>query len=167
MMLAPRKIPDGHSEQTQTVVLCEENREKAPTATEVLCRARIDRLGDTIYIECDYSTSVALECSRCLKPVTLPLAGTFTIICKETATGAPRRDETEEVDFFFDGDCEELDISAALADEIMTALPLKPLCCENCPGLATADAPRENSPKSSETESVDPRWNALKKFRKI
>ena len=77
-------------------------------------------------------------------------------------------DENTEQDdeelYYLDGDL--LDLEPALRDAVVLALPMSPLCREDCPGLcvecgvALADA----GPDHEHQDAPDPRWAGLKQF---
>jgi uncharacterized protein len=78
-----------------------------------------------------------------------------------------RYDEHEEQDDderHLDGDL--LDLEPALRDAVVLALPMSPLCREDCPGLcAECGAPLADAgPDHHHDEAVDPRWAALKQL---
>jgi uncharacterized protein len=54
-----------------------------------------------------------------------------------------------------------VDISSAVYDEIMTALPLKPLCSEDCRGVEFGG----DGGGSGKGDAVDPRWEALRRLK--
>jgi uncharacterized metal-binding protein YceD (DUF177 family) len=79
--------------------------------------------------------------------------------------------EDDGTDFFFDVNHEVVDISSAVYDEIMTALPLKPLCSQDCRGIEFSGGgvsfESVTSVDGGDNEKpVDPRWEALKKLKK-
>ena len=76
-------------------------------------------------------------------------------------------DEPEEQDdeqLYLDGDL--LDLEPMLRDAIVLALPMSPLCRDDCPGLCVecgvplADA----GPDHRHAEATDPRWARLKQL---
>ncbi|HKQ98730.1 MAG TPA: DUF177 domain-containing protein [Candidatus Polarisedimenticolia bacterium] len=86
----------------------------------------------------DIATVATLVCGRCLEPFTLPLDMHFDL----TYTARPDRpgrhgEQRVDVDSItevpFDG--ARIDLDALLAEQIYLALPLKPLCREDCHGL--------------------------------
>jgi uncharacterized metal-binding protein YceD (DUF177 family) len=78
------------------------------------------------------------------------------------AEKSARRDrgDNDYADFYYDDAHPEVDISPALFDEVMTALPMKPLCAENCPGI------QRGQETEGDQEGIDPRWQALTKLRR-
>jgi uncharacterized protein len=72
--------------------------------------------------------------------------------------------DDEEEFYYLDGDL--LDLEPALRDTVVLALPMSPLCREDCPGLCVecgvplADA----GPGHRHEDAPDPRWAGLKQF---
>jgi DUF177 domain-containing protein len=104
------------------------------------------------------------ECVRCLETVELPLEVDFQELYVYDDGDAPdlpaeESDETRRLE----GDL--LDLEPVLRDEVVLALPMKPLCTPDCAGLCPlcgvrlADAPGH----AHETE-IDPRWAALRQL---
>ena len=77
-------------------------------------------------------------------------------------------DEQEEQDageiYHLDGDL--LDLEPAFRDAVVLALPMSPLCREDCPGLcAECGAPLADAgPGHRHDAAVDPRWAALQQL---
>ena len=98
------------------------------------------------------------ECRRCLELVTEPLEIDLV------ATFLPDSSANGDADAYpFDG--ETVDIAVVVREELMLALPLTPLCGDDCEG---ADPERFSAAATSEMETpepdegtIDPRWAAL------
>jgi hypothetical protein len=78
-----------------------------------------------------------------------------------------RHDEDEERDDeerYLDGDL--LDLEPALRDAVVLALPMSPLCRDDCPGLCAECGARlaDAGPDHGHEDATDPRWAGLKRF---
>jgi uncharacterized protein len=102
------------------------------------------------------------ECARCLDPLTSEVEVSF----QELYRYLP--DPGEE-----DGDVEErilngelLNLEPAFRDAVVLALPLSPLCRDDCPGLCVECGAKlaDVGPKHVHGDKVDPRWGALAKL---
>ena len=72
----------------------------------------------------------------------------------------PDADDDDEVRYLV-GD--KLDLEPAFRDAVVLALPLSPLCREDCPGLCAQCGVRlADAGPSHVHEDVDPRWDALR-----
>jgi uncharacterized protein len=82
-------------------------------------------------------TELELACSRCLEPFRLPVDRTFDLRYlpqSEASTDAETEvgDEDLETSFYRD---EQIDLNELLREQFYLALPMKPLCTDECRGL--------------------------------
>lgn len=160
MIIDTRVVPSGHSERTYTLENSPHRPEWPALGPEGLrCECAIDRTSTEIYVDVKYAGGVVLECARCLGSFTYPVSGEVRIVMADKSTRRAKEGE-DYVDFYYDDAHPEVDISPALFDEVVTALPMKPLCAEECPGIE-----REHKAEGEEG-GVDPRWEALAKLRR-
>lgn len=93
-------------------------------------------------------------CRRCLEPT----SGTTRIELAEVFKDSPDDGETYPID----GD--SVDLGPAVHDSAVLALPLAPLCGEDCAGPDPDTFP-VLSDVNTERRAVDPRWAALSELR--
>jgi len=103
----------------------------------------------------EYKTEIAFECSRCLEEFRYEIEGEvrFFIVHESEKSGGE-----DEFDFYFyRSENEKIDFAQTIYDDIMTQIPMKPLCKKDCKGIELnfADETGENE-----------QWNALKKLMK-
>lgn len=97
------------------------------------------------------------ECRRCLEPVT----GVASAEVREVFETKPVDGETWPLVN------DQVDVGPLLHDTALLALPLAPLCREDCPGPAperfptTVEADDEPEPEADAGPPRDPRWAAL------
>lgn len=114
------------------------------------------------------STRVELPCSRCLETHQIPVEANFDLLFLPAAedTGAPEGEISDAdvgVSFYTD---DQIDLAEVVREQIFLALPMKPLCREDCQGLCPeCGVNRNNETCSCATEWVDPRMDALRRFR--
>ena len=113
---------------------------------------------------------LAGECARCLAPLASSVTARFTELYLYTRDRHDRHDrfdentEQDDEELHLDGDL--LDLEPVLRDAVVLALPMSPLCREECPGLCIecgvplADA----GPDHGHEDVPDPRWAALKQY---
>lgn len=82
-------------------------------------------------------TRLALECSRCLEPFDVPVSSAFELryVPQDENTGDGEREIAEDdltTAFYRDN---TLDLGELMREQIQLALPMKPLCSEDCKGL--------------------------------
>ena len=104
---------------------------------------RVSMVRDVILVTGLLATMVALSCSRCLKryehPLECRLALTFVPQPSEEAVDGLPDDyqlDAYQADLnYFSGD--EIDLRDSLSEQVMMALPYKPLCHPACKGLCS------------------------------
>lgn len=98
-----------------------------------------------------------LECRRCLRPVSVPVAPELTEVFEDS----PAEGET----FPLAG--ETIDLAPMLREAVLLTLPLAPLCGEDCDGPAEGAYYGQDTGDDDEPEAPrrDPRWAALDDFR--
>lgn len=103
------------------------------------------------------------ECSRCLDATSSSFEADFQelFVYSDTRSGgAGRGQETGEDERRLEGDL--IDLEPALRDAVVLALPLSPLCRDDCPGLCPECGERlADAGPDHRHDAVDPRWAAL------
>ena len=155
MIIDIRTIPAGHSVLSQQCGLDAFKADLPPLVREVACRAEIDRNGSMLHVHLRFEGTFDLECSRCLTHFPWTAVGEIQTIIRERQGVAA---DNVVADLFYDSQSLSVDMGPALYEEIMTSLPLKPLCTPECRGIEI----RSVSEKSA---TIDPRWEALKKLK--
>jgi uncharacterized protein len=108
-------------------------------------------------------TRLVLECARCLAHYPAEISEqTDFIVCPETL--AQEREELDDEDYvYFQGNDLKVDIVEPVRQAIVLALPLKPLCQEDCKGFCPRCGINLNEKSCAcEKQDGDPRWEALK-----
>ena len=119
---------------------------------------RLESVMDGVLVSGVVSAPVSGECGRCLGPVSHPLAVRIQelYVYPEASTS---HDEDDEV-LALVGD--HLDLTPALRDAVVLALPLTPLCQEDCQGLCITCGERlDDLPEDHSHDTTDSRWGAL------
>ena len=95
------------------------------------------------------------ECARCLEPLEDDLEVTL-----QELYVYPESDAEEDEASRLEG--ELLDLEPVLRDAVVLALPFRPVCTPDCPGLCLECGARlQDDPGHAHEESIDPRWAAL------
>lgn len=126
--------------------------------------ARLLRTTETILTRLRGVTRVRLECGRCLEP----FAAEIEIEAEEQfrpsldiITGRPIRDTGDDAALIID-EHHILDLSELVRQAILLALPLTPLCREDCAGLCPVCGNNRNlEPCQCESDAIDSRWSSL------
>lgn len=132
--------------------------------TPLELQLRLESVVEGVLVSGTVTTTVTGECVRCLDPVTGPLVVDLQelYVYPGGRHGGQEQDEADDTDPLPELDGDLLDLEPALRDAVVLALPLQPLCRDDCPGLCPTCGVRfEDDPDHGHAE-VDPRWAALK-----
>jgi uncharacterized protein len=124
------------------------------SAEEYFCQGVID-------------ATVRLECARCLGEFECKLRNKADfIICSEGLYAERSKQGIDYEDYvFFQGPDLQTDLTDIVRQTIILAVEMKPLCSENCQGLCPRCGTNLNERRCScADESIDPRWEDLKRL---
>lgn len=105
-----------------------------------------------------------LECSRCLSAYRFAHDEEFLLFLRPRTpvAGAEISLDREDLDTYFYDD-PVVPVAPIIEERIQMAVPMKPLCREDCRGLCPqCGTDRNQADCTCVTEFADPRWNALK-----
>jgi len=122
----------------------------------------------SILAQGDLKTQTRIVCSRCLKTFTCKISLNLLeeYFPKIDVVTGFRLPEPEDPGSFTLDEHHELDLTEAIRQYIVTAMPMKPLCKETCAGLCATCGKDLNQGKCDcTTEIVDPRWAELLKLK--
>ena len=133
-----------------------------PAGSDVLLDLRFEAVSEGVLVTGSASASLSGECARCLDPLTSTIEVSFQELYRYLPD--PGEDENDVEERFLDGDL--LDLEPAFRDAVVLALPLSPLCRDDCPGLCAECGARlaDVGPGHGHRDQVDPRWGALAKL---
>ena len=118
---------------------------------------RLESVAEGILATGEFDVVAKGECIRCLDPIELELNRDFQELYAYEASP----DEEEDDQLLMDGDI--LDLEAPIRDAIVLALPINPLCDEECEGLCPECGQKwAELPEDHAHEQLDARWSALK-----
>ena len=107
------------------------------------------------------------ECVRCLEPLELELEAEFQELFsypdaddRGRPKADPADDAEEDEDMFFIEDG-LFDLEPVLRDAVVLALPMQPVCQDDCPGLCSQCGARLADDPDHHHDAVDIRWAAL------
>ena len=138
-----------------------------PAGSALELDLRLESVVEGVLVSGTVSGTVAGECVRCLDPVSRHL----TVDLQElwTHPGREREARTDEAGEDvedelprLDGDL--LDLEPVLRDAVVLALPLQPLCRDDCPGLCSECGARLADDPDHGHGTLDPRWAALQQL---
>jgi uncharacterized protein len=149
-----------------------------PVGADAEVEVRFEAVSEGVLATGTVIAPLAGECARCLAPLTTTVTASFQELYlypedrhdkhgKHDRHEKHEEDEEDDDERYLDGDL--LDLEPALRDAVVLALPMSPLCRDDCPGLcAECGAPlAEAGPDHGHDDATDPRWAALEKLEKI
>jgi uncharacterized protein len=165
--------------QTRTVPAPENVRLEligVPAGADVALEVRFEAVSEGVLATGTVTAPLAGECARCLAPLTSTVTAGFQelyLYADGRHDKHDKHDRHDKYDEHEEQDDEErhlhgdlLDLEPAFRDAVVLALPMSPLCREDCPGLcAECGAPLADAgPGHRHDEAADPRWAALKQL---
>ncbi|MGV9313154.1 YceD family protein [Streptomyces sp. NPDC003691] len=138
-----------------------------PEGASVDLDLRLESVMEGVLVTGTARASAEGECVRCLEPLRLDVAADFQEMFTypdndERIRGRaaePADDaEDEDVAFLKDG---LFDLEPVLRDAVVLALPMQPVCREDCAGLCTQCGIRLDDDPDHHHDAVDIRWAAL------
>ena len=145
------------------------DREPLVEISPVRLTGTINRIEGGFALDGQVAFDARLECSRCLAAYPFALDETFSLLLypRRPAGAEEREIEKRDLDVSY-YDTENLPVSPIAEERIQLALPMKPLCREECAGLCpTCGEDRNAGSCDCRTETIDPRWNALRELQRI
>ncbi len=159
-----------------------------PVGADTELEVRFEAVSEGVLATGTAAAPVAGECARCLAPLTSSVTASFQelFLYPDWRHGSDKHDkhdkhdrhdhrydkyerydqhdEPDEEERYLDGDL--LDLEPVLRDAVVLALPMSPLCRDDCPGLCVeCGVPlAEAGPDHQHDEAADPRWAALKQL---
>src|SRR5829696_8331212 len=140
-------------------------------ARDLKGEVKLTRLSQDLLAQGQVGAEVRLQCSRCLDEFSVPVEARLEEKYQPTIdieTGRPvRREEDEEDDTAFSISAgHEIDLAEPVRQALLVALPLKPLCREDCAGLCPqCGANLNEGPCDCEPDTADNRWAALRELQ--
>lgn len=117
-----------------------EEQDQCRFTTPIVIELAVAMERDMVRVDGHVGTSVQLACSRCLEKFVLPLQRRFALrfsreIPADLHTGGGEVELTAEAIglIYFKG--EEIQLKDTIQEQVVLALPFKPLCREDCKGL--------------------------------
>jgi uncharacterized protein len=151
LKMGPLEEPGGESVEVEPVEL----------------EGRVQRLRLGFEFRGQLRTTVKAACSRCLKLLGLRLALSFDLIYREEPSDPATNPEFGSVDdpavSHLDGG--RIHLGRLVEEQVMLALPLKPLCGSDCRGLCPQCGARMEGEGCSCEPLVDPRLEPLRELK--
>ncbi|GLY84128.1 YceD family protein [Actinoallomurus iriomotensis] len=129
-----------------------------PEGADVELDIRLEAVLEGVLITGTARAALSGECARCLDPLTSSIEVEFQelYVYDDTRSGENAEDDERRLE----GDL--IDLEPVVRDAMVLALPLSPLCRDDCPGLCSDCGVRlADAEPDHHHDAVDPRWAAL------
>jgi uncharacterized protein len=129
-----------------------------PEGADIELDIRLEAVMEGVLVSGTARAPLSGECSRCLDPLTSSTEVDFQelYVYSDTRSGESAEDDEHRLE----GDL--IDLEPVVRDAMVLALPLSPLCRDDCPGLCTDCGVRlADAEPDHHHDAVDPRWAAL------
>jgi uncharacterized protein len=128
-----------------------------PEGSDVEMDVRMEAVSEGVLVTATARAQITGECARCLEPISQPVEVQSQELFAYSADDGP--DDAEG--YSLQGDL--LDFEPVLHDALVLAVPLAPLCREDCPGLCVeCGVPlAQAGPGHGHGPAIDPRWASL------
>ena len=143
-----------------------------PVGVKIQLDVRLEAVMEGVLVTGTVRGPLHGECARCLASIEDTANAEFQELFhypdEDGASGAVNdaptgTEQDEEEDYYYlEGDW--VDLEPLVRDAIVLALPLSPLCRQDCPGLCAECGARlaEVGPEHRHEERIDPRWAELR-----
>ncbi|MGW3663196.1 YceD family protein [Streptomyces sp. NPDC005141] len=138
-----------------------------PEGAPVELQLRLESVMDGVLVTGTARASAKGECVRCLEPLEQVLEADFQEMFsypdaddrgRPKAEPADDAEDDEDTLFLEDG---LFDLEPVLRDAVVLALPMQPVCQDDCPGLCSECGARLADDPEHHHDAVDIRWAAL------
>lgn len=130
-----------------------------PRGADLELDIRLEAVMEGVLISGTVRAPLEGECGRCLDEFSAEFEGDIQelFVYPDTRSGG----EAEEDERRLEGDL--IDLEPVLRDVVVLALPLSPLCRDDCPGLCSECGEKlaDVGPDHHHNDAVDARWAAL------
>lgn len=136
---------------------------------------RLTSVSEGVLVDGQVSTIAEGECIRCLDPVEMPIGRNFQELYRyapeKAHTKAQRKavellendEDDQDAELMMDG--ELINLEGPVRDAIVLALPINPVCAQDCPGLCPRCGVKWSLLEPDHRHGVkDPRWADLSDF---
>ena len=134
-------------------------------------RVRLEQWPERVDVHGDLTAHLPQVCCRCLEPFVLTLERTVRQVLMKTGNPEPEGAEEDAIELNLrDLDRselvgEEIDLGELLREELVLALPAKPLCDDDCKGICPGCGAELNHEACTCEAVTDPRWDILKQLK--
>jgi uncharacterized protein len=129
-----------------------------PEGTDIELDLRLEAVMEGVLVSGTARSPLSGECARCLEPLTSSIEVELQelYVYSDTRSGESAEDDERRLEGDF------INLEPVVRDAMVLALPLSPLCQDDCPGLCTDCGVRlADAEPDHHHDAADPRWAAL------
>ena len=131
-----------------------------PEGATIDLDVRLESVSEGVYVSGTVSAPLQGECVRCLAELTDELTVELGELFAYPDSLTDETTDDDELPRVVD---EQVDVEQTVRDAVVLALPLAPLCTDDCPGLCPDCGERRADLEPDHGhETLDPRWAALR-----
>lgn len=131
--------------------------------TRIRVDLTIQKTGEEFFCQARVVGQVSMECARCLAEFPLELVGKTDFIVTDNASRVEGKmdEDSEEYVLMTSDQC--ADLGDLVRQEMLLAMPMKPVCNEECKGLCPrCGVNLNNETCGCKVVRIDSRWQGLK-----
>jgi uncharacterized protein len=141
--------------------------EDVPGITQVCVDLTIQQSGDEFFCQARVVGEVSMECARCLATFPSEISGRTSFIVTTEPTRASGKESEDREEYVLMSADQVADLTDVVRQELLLALPMKPLCSEECKGLCARCGVNLNIKTCDcRVQGTDGRWEGLKNLLK-
>ena len=134
---------------------------------QVVLRGRVEKVDSGYGVVASIEGSAQVRCARCLSVFSMSYMERFQLelqpVC-QAPVDEDRQLKPGELEIRFYSD-PVLDLVDLAAEQFQLALPMKPLCRDDCQGLCSRCGADLNRGRCACPANADPRWGSLRSWR--
>ena len=129
---------------------------------KIIADVEVQQLNDRYFVKTNLSTLAHFTCDRCLEDFDQKLKNSFKLYYSKEA-----EEELVADDYIvLSENADEIDLTDAVVENLLLAVPMKHLCNEDCLGLCPGCGTNLNINKCScKKDFIDPRWEKLRSLK--
>lgn len=128
-----------------------------PEGSDLEVDLRLEAVQEGVLVSGRVRAAAAGECVRCLDVVRVDL----DVPVQELFVYPGGRERADEEDELPELEGDLIELEPTVHDAVVLALPLQPVCRDDCPGLCSVCGQRLAEDPGHQHDDVDPRWAAL------
>ncbi len=130
----------------------------------VIMDLSIQESDDEYFCQGSTTSVVSLQCARCLEPYDLKAESAVDfVICTQAKRSEHEKTIDNEDYVYFEGSDLQADLTDTVCQVILLAIPMKPICSDECPGICSQCGTNLKKARCGCTEDkTDDRWEGLK-----